>query len=138
MCMAASYFTAAFNYDFYISGRIFDIGRYLCLALMVFCWSAMSFTNGIRQRKGFIIGALVWNAGLPVLKWIFTGTRALKFTNAGLLIRDTVAILNEYPYYHLEKSLNISGLIISAVLAVLYLLLFVAGYYYKKNTRIHE
>lgn len=133
LCMGASYFTAAFNYDFYISGSIFTVGRYLSLALMLFCWVTMSFTNGLRQRKSFIVGALCWNAGLPIVKILFTSVRALKFSKAGLVIKDIVMILNEYPYYYVEENFNISGLYVSAILAVVCLLLFAAGYYYTKT-----
>lgn len=133
LCMAASYFTAAFNYDFYISGRIFDIGRWLCLALMLFCWASMSFTNGLKMRKSFIIGAFLWNGGLPLLKLLFMSVRSLKFSAAGLVIDKAVMILDEFPYYFIEKKFNINGLYVSVFMTVLYLLLFAAGYYYTKN-----
>ena len=134
LCMASSYFTAAFNYDFYISGRIFDIGRYLSLALMIFCWISMSFTNGLKLRRSFVVGAVLWNGGLPLLKIIFSGIRALKFSEAGLVINDLVMVLCEFPYYYAEKKFGINGLYISAVLAVVCLLLFAAGYLYTKKS----
>lgn len=138
LCMAASYFTAAFNYDFYISGGIFDVGRYLSLALMLFCWTAMSLTNGLKRRYGFIACAVMWNAGFPFLKWLCVSVRALKFSKAGLAVKDTVMILNEFPYYYLEKRFDISGSVFSVMLAAACLLLFAAGLVCSKRSPVRR
>ncbi len=138
LCAAASYFTAAFNYDFYISGAVFTAGRYLSLAVMVLCWLVMSFTNGIRMRKSFIIGAFLWNGALPLLSIITGSVRALKFSKAGLLIDEVSMILCEFPYYELEKLTGIKGLYVSVVLAVLCLPVFAAGYYYTKKFILND
>ncbi len=133
LCMAAVYFTAAFNYDFYISGRIFDIGRLLSLVLMVFCWLGMSFTNGMKGRRGFIIAALVWNAGLPAVKLLVGSIRVLKFSDFGLVVNEALMILCEFPYYFAEKYIGLSGLHFSVILTVLCLLLFASGLLYTKK-----
>lgn len=133
MCVAASYFTACFSYDFYISGRLFTVLRVISLCFMLLCWMGLSLMNGLRMRKSFIAAALLWNTGLPLMSFICKNIESVGFTKIGIFIRNMTSVLCEYPYYEVMRRFNISGYVISFVLSAVCLLLFAAGYIYTKK-----
>lgn len=129
LCAGASYFTAAFSLDFYLSGTAFTAGRFFSLGLMIFCWAAMSYKNGRKKRTSFAAAAFIFNTGLPLLEMLCAAVPSLKFSRAGLVIKDISTVLNEFPYYEAESRLNIGGSYFSAVLGAVCLLIFAAGHF---------
>lgn len=133
LCAAAAYFTGAFYIDRFLPEKITVIIQIAAFALMMLCWLVMSFFNGLRMRKRFIAASVCYLVLPACLYALINNIRALKFSDAGLVISAVTEAVGRFPYYGMEKIIGINGVYISAFTAVFCILLFLTGYIYTKN-----
>ena len=132
LCIGTSFFTAAFNWDCYISDKIMSVVRIVALIIMLVCWWSLSFFNGLRMRKSFAAAACCFHMLLPLIYAAVSHIYILKFSDAGLLFSEAAVVFTKYPYKELEEATGFNGMYFSAFMAVLCLLLYSAGYVYTK------
>ncbi len=132
LCAAASYFTGAFAYDFYLSERFMPAVRSGAFLIMLICWTAMSFFNGLRLRKRFAAAAVLHHLALPCAAFALENS-AFRFSDLNLVVSEFAAVITRFPYSLPEKAFGISGMYFSAITAALCLLTFTAGYIYTKK-----
>lgn len=59
--------------------------------------------------------------------------RAVKFSDAGILAGEISNIISRLPYIQLENASGFNGMLFSAAMAVICLMLFTAGYIYTRT-----
>ena len=132
LCIGTSFFTASFNWDCYISDKLMSVVRVAALIVMLVCWWSLSFFNGLRMRKSFAVAACCFHVLPPLIYVAVSKIDILKFSDAGLLFSEAAVVFTMYPYKELEEAMGFNGMYFSAIMAVLCLLLYSAGYVYTK------
>lgn len=134
ICAGAVYASAAFATDLYIPESIMLYVRPLWLVTAILIWCVLSFTNGLRLRRSFMLLSLAANALPPLISFIIGRVRILKFSDIGILLSEISKIISRFPYLPLEEKTGINGMFFSILTEVMCLLLFAAGYVYTKKT----
>lgn len=134
LCSGAVYASAAFATDLYILESVMLYVRPLWLVASIVIWCVLSFTNGLRLRKSFMLLSLAANAFPPMIFFIIGRVRIFKFSDIGILLSEISKIISRFPYLTLEEKTGINGMYFSLLTEVMCLLLFAAGYVYTKKT----
>lgn len=133
LCLCVSYASACAGRDEYIPDEAAGIVRGGAAVLVLVCWFAVSFINGLRMRKKFAIGMCLWLILPPVIQLAVQWIRPLKFSDIGLVADKLCQICSRLPFSELERAMGINGNIFSVMTALLGLMLFGAGYLYTKK-----
>lgn len=133
LCLCVSYLSACVGRDDFIPDEAAGLVRGCAAVLVLMCWFAMSFINGLRMRKKFALGMCLWLTLPPVIQLAVQGIRMLEFSDIGLAADKLCQISSRLPFAVLEEAMGINGNIFSVMTAFLGLMLFGAGYLYTKK-----
>lgn len=133
LCLCVSYLSACAGRDDFIPHEAAAFVRGAAAVLVLVCWFAAAFFNGLRMRKKFALGMCLWLCLPPVIQLITSGVRVLKFSGIGLAADKICALITRLPLAELEKASGINGNIFSVMTAAHGLMLFGAGYLYTKK-----
>ncbi len=138
LCAGISYAVACFNADSYISGEIFTAAKLIAGLLMVLCWWYFSLMNGLRHRKKFLLFVILWQGAMPAAGIIINSVKALKFSPAGIFLRELANILSGYPYMLMSSELSVNILYLQLTAFIICILLFGAGYLYTQKAILNR
>lgn len=133
LCLCVSYVSACVGRDDMIPDEAAGLVRGAAAVLVLVCWFAASFLNGLRMRKHFAGAMCMWLVIPPVVQLLISRVSTLKFSEIGLAADKLCRIISRLPFSEIENASGINGNLFSVMTAALGLTLFGAGYLYTKK-----